>query len=88
MEYITEICIAVLALAGSALGSFSGFKLTAYRVEQLEKKVESQSSATKRIPVLEEQLHNMGERLDRLEKRVEMLETRLDICRRENGGRR
>ena len=39
MEYITEICIAVLALAGSALGSFSGFKRTAYRVEQLEKKV-------------------------------------------------
>ena len=58
------------------------------RIEQLEKKVESQSSATKRIPVLEEQLHNMGERADRLEKRVEMLENRLDICRRENGGRR
>ena len=87
MEYITEICIAVLALAGSALGSFSGFKLTAYRVEQLEKKVENHSSITRRIPVLEEQLHNMGKRLERLEHRVEVLENRLDICRRENGGR-
>ena len=87
MEYITEICIAVLALAGSALGSFSGFKLTAYRVEQLEKKVEGHSNAAKRIPVLEEQIHSMGQRMDRLEKRVEQLESRLDICRRENGGR-
>ena len=56
-------------------------------LEQLEKKVENQSSATKRIPVLEEQLHSMGQRVDRLEKRVELLENRLDMCRRENGGR-
>lgn len=87
MEYITEICIAVLALAGSALGSFSGFKLTAYRVEQLEKKVEGHSSVTRKIPVLEEVLHSMGERVDRLERRVETLEKRLDECRHENGGR-
>ena len=56
-------------------------------MEQLEKKVEGHSSATRRIPVLEEQLHSMGQRMERLEKRVEQLENRLDICRRENGGR-
>ena len=34
---MTEIIVALLALLGTALGSFSGFRLTSYRVEQLEK---------------------------------------------------
>ena len=39
MDYTSIIC-AALALVGTAIGSFSGFRLTSYRVEQLEKKVD------------------------------------------------
>jgi len=37
----SEIIVAILALVGTGLGSYSGFKLTSYRVEQLEKRLTS-----------------------------------------------
>lgn len=68
MEYIVEIIIAVLALAGSALGSYSGFRLTAYRVEQLEKKVDKHNGFAERIPLIEAQIKQLEKRIEQLER--------------------
>lgn len=67
MEY-TEIVIAVLGFLGSALGAYSGFRLTAYRVGQLEKKVDKHNNFAARIPVVEEQIKVINHRIDDLEK--------------------
>lgn len=67
MEH-TEIIIAVLGFLGSALGAYSGFHLTAYRVEQLEKKVDKHNNFAARMPVVEEQIKVINHRLEDLEK--------------------
>ena len=42
------IVIALLSLAGTFLGSFSGIRLITYRIEQLEKKVEKHNNLVER----------------------------------------
>ena len=69
IEYITEIVIGFLGFVGAVLGSFSGFKLTAYRVEQLEKKVDKHNNFAARMPVVEEQIKVINHRIDDLENR-------------------
>ncbi len=64
---MTEIIVALLALLGTALGSFSGFRLTSYRVEQLEKKVDRHNHFAARMPVVEEQIKVLGHRVSDLE---------------------
>lgn len=53
----TEIIVALLGLLGSALGTFAGIlvnsKLTSYRIEQLEKKVDKHNSVIERTTELE-----------------------------------
>lgn len=63
----TDIIVALLALCGTAVGSFSGFKLTSYRVEQLERKVDKHNNFAQRMPVVEEQIRVINHRLDDLE---------------------
>jgi len=70
-QYTTEIIIAVLALIGTGLGSFSGFKLTAYRVSELEKKVEKHNNFATKIPLLEEKISVANHRIDDLERKTE-----------------
>ena len=53
-QYIVEILIGLMSLLGSLIGAYSGFRLTAYRVEQLEKKVDMHNNFARRMPVLEE----------------------------------
>ncbi len=67
MEYVSAIVVAVIAFLGTALGSFSGFKLTSYRVQQLEKKVDEHNGFARRMPVVEEQIKVMKHRIDDLE---------------------
>ncbi len=54
----TEIAVALIGLAGSAIGSIIGVmvsaKLTQYRLEQLEKKVDKHNSVIERTFRLEE----------------------------------
>lgn len=64
----TDIVVALLALVGTGIGSYSGFKITSYRVEQLEKKVDKHNQFAERLPVLEEKIKVMNHRLDDLEK--------------------
>ncbi len=66
MDWTSIIC-AVVALLGTALGSYSGLRLTSYRVEQLEKKVDKHNHFAARIPVVEEQIKVINHRLHDLE---------------------
>lgn len=53
----TEIIVSLITLIGSALGTFAGIainsKLTTYRIEQLEKKVDKHNNVVERIYQLE-----------------------------------
>ena len=66
------ILVAVLSFAGTVIGTFGGIvtsaKLTNYRIEQLEKKVEEHNGFARRMPVLEAQLESDEHRIDVLEK--------------------
>ena len=62
-----SIIIALISLVGTLLGSFSGFKLTSYRVEQLEKKVDKHNNFAERMPVVEEQIKVINHRLANIE---------------------
>ena len=55
-EILVPIITAGLALIGTAIGSFSGFKLTSYRVEQLEKKVDKHNNYASTMTVVEEHI--------------------------------
>ena len=54
----TEIIVALIGLGGSALGSILGIiassKLTAYKIEQLEKKVDKHNSVIDRVYKIEQ----------------------------------
>ena len=68
------VFIAILSLIGTLGGTFGGIvtsaKLTNYRIEQLEKKVEKHNNFAERIPVLEEKVKVENHRIDDLEKIV------------------
>ena len=67
-EIVAAAITAGLALLGTAIGSFSGFKLTSYRVEQLEKKVDKHNHFAARMPVVEEQIKVINHRIEDLER--------------------
>lgn len=54
----TEVLVALLSLVGTAFGSIVGImtanKLTIYRIEQLEKKVDKHNNVVERVFKLEE----------------------------------
>ena len=55
---ITEIIVAVISLLGTAVGTYGGIrasnKITNYRIEQLEKKVEKHNNVVERMYKIEE----------------------------------
>jgi len=70
----SEMIIALLSLAGTLLGSFGGVlasaKLTNFRIEQLEKKVDKHNNFASRVPVVEEQIKVINHRIDDLEDKI------------------
>ena len=62
-----NIIIAVCGCIGSVIGSFGGFRLISYRVEQLEKKVDKHNNFAERLPVVEEQIKVINHRIGDLE---------------------
>lgn len=68
----TEIIVAVIAffgtVAGSAGGVMASSRLTNYRLQQLEKKVEKHNSVVERTYILEEQMKVANHRIADLEK--------------------
>ena len=71
---MTEIIVAAIALIGTAVGSLGGIlaanRLTNYRIEQLEKKVDKHNSVIERIAVVEVRLSEQQEELDRLRREL------------------
>jgi flagellar motor component MotA len=72
------ILVALLSLAGTLIGTFGGImtanKLTNYRIEQLEKKVEKHNQVVDRVynlekneAVIEEEMKVANHRIDDLE---------------------
>lgn len=68
------IIVALLSLAGTLIGSLAGIlaasKLTNYRIEQLEKKVDKHNGFGQRIPVIEEQIKVANHRIEDLEHKI------------------
>ena len=66
------VIVALIAFAGTLLGTFGGIvtssKLTSYRIEQLEKKVDKHNNFAARMPVVEEQIKVINHRIEDLEK--------------------
>lgn len=66
----TEILVAGFSLAGTLLGSLAGImtanKLTVYRIEQLEKKVEKHNNLAERMIMVEQSTKSAHHRLDEL----------------------
>lgn len=75
MQYLTEIIIGVLALIGTLGGSYLSHRrstaIIAYRLEQLEKKVDKHNKFAERMPVVEEQMKVVNHRLEDLERKGE-----------------
>ena len=70
-----EIVIALLSLAGTLIGSLSGVlaanRLTNYRIQELEKKVEKHNTMVERTFRLEEMMKVANNRLNDLERHEE-----------------
>lgn len=73
-----EVVVALITLLGSAIGTIGGIfatnKMTAYRIEQLEKKVDKHNQvvermyeAEKKISVISEEIKNVNHRIEELE---------------------
>ncbi len=74
----SEIIVALIAMFGTALGTFGGIitanKLTNYRIEQLEKKVDKHNSIIERVYKLELNNNFVLEKIDDINIRIEELE--------------
>ena len=74
----TEIIVALITLAGSAMGTFAGIltsaRLTTYRIEQLEKKVDKHNTVIERTYKLEEAQAVMQEQIKVANNRIKDLE--------------
>ena len=65
-----EIIVAILSMIGTAFGSVLGVmtanKLSNYRIEQLEKKVEKHNNLCDRMIIVEQSVKSAHHRLDEL----------------------
>ena len=70
----TEVIVAAIAFAGTAFGSLGGVmasaRLTTYRIEQLEKKVEKHNSVVERVTLVEQSAKSAHHRVDDIEERL------------------
>ena len=70
-----EIIIALLSLVGTVIGSGLGViassRLTNYRIQQLEKKVEKHNSVVERMAVAEKEIRVANHRIEDLERKIE-----------------
>lgn len=66
-----QIIIPLISFLGTAIGTLGGIlassKLTNYRIEQLEKKVDKHNGFAEKIPVVEQRLTSVEKRVKHLE---------------------
>ena len=67
----TEIINTIITVAGTMIASFAGVmvsgRLTVYRLEQLERKVEKHNNLVERMTCVEESTKSAHKRIDRVE---------------------
>ena len=67
----SEIIVALVAFADTLAGTFGGIitssKMTNYRLQQLESRVNEHNQYAKRMPVVEEQIKVANHRIEDLE---------------------
>lgn len=77
------IIVALIGLAGSAAGSLCGVlvssKLTQYRLEQLEKKVQAHNGLIERTYRLEERTELQEEKIKVANHRIDDLERKMEL---------
>ncbi len=65
------IAVALVSLVGTLIGTFGGIitasKLTNYRIEQLERKVDKHNNFAEKIPVIQNDIKVANHRIDDLE---------------------
>lgn len=65
------IIVALISLVGTIVGSLGGIvvssKLTNYRIEQLEKKVDKHNNFAEKIPILTTKIDMLSQRIEELE---------------------
>lgn len=66
MDWST-IIVGALSLVGTCIGTLGGIKLISYRLEQLEKKVDKHNNFAERMPVVEEKIRVINNRLKDIE---------------------
>ena len=70
----SEVITAILAFAGTCIGTLGGIlasaKLISYRIEQLEKKVDEHNQFARRMPVIEEKIEVANHRIADLERKA------------------
>lgn len=75
---MSDIYIALIGLAGSAVGAAAGIllntKLITYRIEQLEKKVDKHNNTIERTYTLERKVEVLEERAEVANHRIKDLE--------------
>ena len=76
------IIVSLIGLAGSAIGSILGVlasaRLTSYRLEQLEKRVQAHNNLLERMYQVEERTELQEEKIKAANRRIENLERRAD----------
>ena len=70
-----EVLVSILSLAGTLIGSVVGIltanKLTNYRIQELEKKVDKHNSVVERVAILEQNESTQWKRIDEMKADVE-----------------
>ncbi|MCM1115747.1 MAG: hypothetical protein NC397_09645 [Clostridium sp.] len=71
----SEIIIAMASVAGTIIGSFGGIitssKLTSFRLDKLEQKVDQHNRFAEQMPVIEERIKELTHRLDEVERSID-----------------
>lgn len=77
-----EVLVALIGLGGSAIGSLIGIltssKLTQYRLEQLEKKVQAHNNLVERMYRIEDVAHVYEEKMKVVNHRIEDIERTIE----------
>lgn len=75
-----EQVVSVVSLIGSLIGTLSGIvisnKLTIYRIEQLEKKVEKHNNVVERTALVEKDLKSVWHNVDEIKDDIEHIRSK------------
>lgn len=73
MDHLSVLINAVSVIVGTVAGILASNKLTTYRIEQLEKKVDEYNDTVKKTLILEEQVKEVREHVNTIQHKIEVL---------------